>query len=348
MKTKNILYIASILLASLIVSCSTDPVILEFDDSYTPDKPIPGKRDTPPPADVLTVYGRFNPTNEDVVVARIIETDGSLTVNNIQPVILNINTSIKSKEELVFSIEKMTLEKDNETYQKIIKGSVLELPSDSYQLSSNEVKIVPGEKVKTIEISFNKEKFKELNKERTYAIPLKLTLKKGTATVLPSPYVLNVSLTESKKLPNGNNVSTAYSIESNRILDKNAFNLESDYASGHLWKLKDNKSSSGSWWVKSGSSTSLNINLTKLTKVKSLRMKLKSYNGRIKTVSVSASNTKGETYINQGVAKFENDEPEWIYIVFDQPIYIDAIKLSDFTSDYTYIDIYELDIYFEK
>lgn len=342
MKKQNyiILIITSFLF--LLGSCTEDPKILEFNESYTPKAPKKGERDKAPPLDLLTVYSYFKTTESNVIITRIAENDGSITINDIEDIILQVKTSIAVEKSTEINIEVMTQE--DEEYQKIIKGSTALLPDDTYTILNNTLTFDIGKKeAGETTIRLDAEKFKDLDAKYNFALPLKMTISSGEATI-KNHFVLHVSLSDVEALPNGNNVSVATSTPAGTTISGSSLTLYSDYATSSLYKLNDGSSYSYNWWVPSGEDHYLAIGLTETMMVKSVIFDLSYWGGkRLKSVKVLVSNNSGSTYVEQGIAEFSSGSNKAI-VVFDTPVNINFIKFKDFIGYDSYIDLYEVKV----
>ncbi|GAE15708.1 discoidin domain-containing protein [Bacteroides pyogenes] len=343
MKIKNIFYL---LISGLIFlsSCEKDPVVLEFDENYSPKKPTPGKRDPLPPVDLLTVYAYFHNNVEQQIVVRTIKPEEEdPVIEDMQDKEIILKTSIPVEVVTKFDVVTMTAENAENLYPKVIKGATLALPADAYSLEGNSVTLEKGEKQATITLKFKKEKFLTLDKTKEYALPLIMQLKEGEAKIV-NYYVLNISIEDVEGIPEGNNVELAQ--VSGKTLSGNSLVLDTDFSKGHLYKLNDENIYTN-WWVDTNISTIwLKVNLKETAKVKGFTLATRTSNQKLKSVKVWASQDGGTTYVEQGVVTGA-ESYYTVPVSFKKPIQVNSLKLTDFTGIARYIDLHEIELIVE-
>lgn len=344
MKIKNIFYL---LISGLIVlsSCEKDPVVLEFDENYSPKKPTPGKRDPLPPVDLLTVYAYFHNNVEQQIVVRTIKPEEEdPVIEDMQDKEIILKTSILVEAVTKFDVVTMTAENAENLYPKVIKGATLALPADAYSLEGNSVTLEKGEKQAKITLKFKKEKFLTLDKTKEYALPLIMQLKEGEAKIV-NYYVLNISIEDVEGIPEGNNVELAST--SGTTLRTGDLLLNSNYQQGHLKKLNDGFSYTN-WWVdtKNISPVWLTVSLKETAKVKGFTLTTQTFNKKMKSVKVWASQDGGSTYVEQGVVTGA-ESYYTVPVSFKKPIQVNSLKLTDFTGIDQYIDLHEIELIVE-
>lgn len=347
MKLNKILYVCMLGIMAL-TSCEKEPIVLEFDDSYTPKAPDKGDRDPMPPVDLLTLYTYFADNQPDIIINRTIDgDDGSLSVEDIEDREIIIKTSIPADIDTHIELLPMTDENSDGQYSTIVKGLNLELPADAYSLSTQNVTISQGERQAQLSIRFNKEKFLELDHTRVYVLPLVMKADNSEAKIVNN-YTLYIHLLDVKKLPHGNNVEAPYSISGN-IVAKSNLTFSSDFASAHVYKLNDGNTWQN-WWVNGLSNSYLLINWKNGSSVvKALSFTTDDYWKRMKSVKVWASQDGGITFIEQGTVDLTPSDSSNPVCAFKTPITINALKLTDFVSvndnGAGTINIYEIDLY---
>ena len=341
MKIKNILHF---LLIGVIIlsSCVKEPVVLDFDDSYTPKAPVKGKRDAIPPVDLLNVYAYFLNNEVSQTVNRTINADGTLTIDAMDDRAIELRTSIPVESNMMIELSKMTAENGGENYPKIIKGLTVELPSEAYSLSKNEITLAKGEKNASVNIQFHKDKFLALDKAKTYALPLVMKLKEGKAIIV-NYYVLYISLQDVELLPQGDNVTAVNAVPAGTLYQTKAITITSNYAQEHLYKLNDGDMNyANNWWTQSGGNTWLAIGLKNSTKIKAVVLKTHYWDRKtIKSAKIWASQDGGTTYVEQGDVSF-TDETKTAIVSFKTPININSVKITNFIGYESWIDIHEI------
>ncbi len=341
MKIKNIFYLLAALLV-VMSSCESTPVVLDFDDSYSPTKPTPGKRDPLPPVDLLTVYAYFQNNMEQQIVVRTIKPqEQTPVIEKMDDREVVLRTSIPVEVATKFDVVAMTAENAESIYPKVIKGATLALPADAYTLENNSVVLKKGEKEARITLKFNKEKFLTLDRTKEYALPLIMQLKEGEAKIV-NYYVLSIVIEDVEALPEGNNIEVAQA--SGSTLGTNALSLKSNYRTDHLYKLNDGSSYSN-WWVDADNEPSvwLTVNLKETAKVKGFNIVTGSYGKKLSSVKVWASQDGGVTFVEQGVVSgVERDYT--VRVSFKTPIQINALKFTDFKGESRWIDLHEIEL----
>ncbi len=313
MKKIHILYFAMAFLL-ISVSCTKDPVVLEFDDSYTPKPPKKGALKEEPPVDLLTVYTYFQESQKDLVVNRVLQTDGSLEIKDeINNVEVQVKTTIPVEAATTFEVTLM--ENEDEAFPKIVKGLTVLLPEDVYNLENSTLDFKVGDKeVGNTIINLKKDAFKKLDKMKEYVLPLKIKITKGEAVIL-NYFVLHVTLQDVEALPEAPNVSPSYNFPTpsqDKVLRESALHVNSDYATGHLYKLTDSNLGSN-WWVKPEEGHWLSIGIDNLQKIKAIVIKTPSWNNKnLKACDV------------------------------DTPVNINHIKLTNFKGYDSFVDLMDL------
>lgn len=342
---KNLSQYITLLFGVLLLAsgCAKAPVVLEFDDSYTPAQPKKGERDTPPPVDLLTVYSYFKTAKEEISVTRSFSSEGVVEeVSSLDDRVLIFRTSVAVEQAMNFKIEKMTAENAPEDFPKVIKGSFVELPAAAFTVEHADIALQQGEKSAEVRIRFHVEAFKTLDKSKNYVLPLVIIPPKESGVKVLGYYTLTITLTDVQALPSGENVSVVKELSGERI-SGSALTVNTDYAENHVYKVNDGESAqwSGNWWVPSHSQHWLTLHF-ETTKVKGIVIATK-YPKYITSLRVSVSQDGGVTMVEQGTVTTEENYFE-LKIAFDKPVEINAVKLDQFVGAKDYVDVLEVEM----
>ncbi len=349
-------------------SCSkVTPEIVEQGKDPLPTNPkgIDRSKIALPPVDLLTQYLFFQNNDQEVSVV-VLKDETSEQVLDVDDVEVKISTSIPVETEFVAEVEVMTDKNAPKTYPNVVaNGARMILPPEMYTLSDKTVTFKPGEKEKTLTLSFNKDALATLSEEKTYVIPFVLKIPEELKKTIKLHNFFLVSVTKQTilPLPNGDNISVGSSFPSGVVqVDPSELELSTNAnTGGHLYKLIDGDYyyANGNWWV-SDPNTYLDIKLPEKRKVKAIALwTLKytkgfySYDKSIRKMTVLASNNSGEKYFLQGNVSLDSGQ-KIVVVTFTQSLDIDALRLTGFEGE-KYdrnpngdVDINEIVIYAEQ
>lgn len=355
MKNK-ILHTGIAAIALFFVGCShMTPEVVEFDSSYKPKEPNKIDRDKvqKPPLDLLTQYVVFKNNDQKIRISYELAEDGNLIASPIEDVNVVIGTSIKIAEPFKVKVVNMTNESHPKTFQSVVNGEVKLLPSDMFTLSANEVTFNPKDSDQKISIKIDTEKAKTLDRAFTYVVPLVLEVPKEGEVKVHNFFLLSVNL-EIISIEAGQNVKyiNKWSTEKLTRIPAGELKAISDYKPEFLQRITDgNNSRSGqNWWVPSTGNDpqTLTIKFPR-QKVKGVILKGNYETKHIKQINVSVSANGGSSFVDQGTAVNPNAgafNGADMFIVFDKPQDIDAVKFSKFKGNLDFVNIVEVEVYY--
>ena len=200
--------------------------------------------------------------------------------------------------------------------------------------------------------SFTLQNIEGITATGTYVVPFKLMAYDAAGTghkVLDAPILVNIEVTE-KGIPDRNTIAeiTSYA---GALIANTKYSFRSNYATGHLYKIKDGTTLTGNWWI----DTSLNGNQTVVlwtvfdtpTVVNGIKITQETAGKRVQGLAVYASNdTNISTFKSQGVYEAQEAPEEVLYLKFEKPIKAKYLMLTYFeNSEDQYIDIHELEFF---
>ena len=330
MKAKHIV---SMLLpvAILLGGCAMEPRVLEFDDTYTPKAPTPGKRDPLPKIDVYHTY-LYTPSDRAEIPVEVAY-DDQRAVKEISPIpeqSLKLKTSIPASADLNVEISLMTAENSPKDYPSTVKGTTMILPLACYSMSAKEVTISKGAKdAPEVKISFNAEEFKKLDMTKDYIVPLVFSVKGDDKVIIHNNWILSFKVSEKKELPEGPNVRLLdldKTLEG-KVIQGNDLSFASNVRADRLNLLNDGQTGN-SWYIQKGEGAVLKILFPK-TKVKGFGLHIKDYKS-MREMKVQASANHGAKWYSQGKLTAMPDRVDELHIAFIKPLEIDGIELSEF------------------
>ena len=201
-------------------------------------------------------------------------------------------------------------------------------------------------------VSFTLQNIENITTEGTYVIPFKLMAYDASGTghkVLETPILVNIQVTE-KGIPDRNTIAeiTSYA---GALIANTKYSFRSNYATGHLYKIKDGTTLTGNWWI----DTSLTGNQTVVlwtvfdtpTVVNGIKITQETAGKRVEGLAVYASNdTNISTFKSQGVYEAQEAPEEVLYLKFEKPIKAKYLMLTYFeNSEDQYIDIHEMEFF---
>ena len=357
-----------LVLAVSVSSCSkVTPEIVEQGKDPLPANPkgIDRSKIALPPVDLLTQYLFFQNNDQEVSVV-VLKDEASDQVLDVNDVEVKISTSVPVEAGFVAEVEVMTDKNAPKTYpDAVANGSRMILPPEMYTLSDKTVTFKPGEKEKTLTLSFNKDALATLSEEKTYVLPLILKIPEELKKTVKLHNFFLVTVTKQTvlPLPKGDNISVGSSFPDGVVkVDPSGLKLSTNANTGeHLYKLIDGNDRYGNsnWWV-SDPTTYLDIKLPEMRRVKAIALWTLKYTKNfysldksIRKMTVLASNNSGEKYFLQGNVSLDSGQ-EVVVVTFTQPLDIDALRLTGFEGE-KYdgnpngdVDINEIVIYAER
>ncbi len=321
---------SALLLGGILASCMHEPVVLEFNDSYTPKKPTPGKLDPLPPVDVYNTYVFPLETNVERTVVNELNSDGAIaqTTFDATPVELRIRTSIAAKEDLVITPTVITAENNPEAYASLIKGTTKLLPENAYTIAEANVTIPQGEKETVVHLNLNEEVVKGLDfSEGSYLLPVMLQLPEGKG-IVRGHFMLTINSVTRKAFPTGNNVElvSTYPQDIQDMIWKSALSFKSNVVSGRLNKLNDGVIND-SWYTRESDNAWLTIHFSEAN-IRMIELYTNNPNS-FSHIKVEVSTDGGNNWIPQGAID-TTQKLDQTNIAFTQPVTINAIRLSEF------------------
>lgn len=230
------------------------------------------------------------------------------------------------------------------------------LPESSYTIEVGETTLLGTEKFK---VTLKPDAFKTLDITKEYSILLQVKVKSVTPENTPiittensDIYRIKLKFTENK-YPEGDNVKVETTTPSVTLLNRSSYNFESNYASGHLSKIKDGVvRSTDSWWVDTHSTGSsavyLNVTFTKEVTLKGIKLtsgtSIKRSTLRELVVTAFPKGFDEISYV-QGTYT-TSSSTNIVYLTFKEPIKTTALKLSNFKAlTGQYVDFFEVEFY---
>lgn len=349
---RNIRNILALTFGILVLSsCGRmEPEIVEEDYSYTPKEPTKENRDkiAVPPVDMLNQYVFFKDNDQKRTVA--VRMDGEQKeVQPVDDVIVTVSTSFPAKEAFTAEIALLTEKDYPKTYTNIVMEGAQLLPQEMYQVTQTSVEFKVGEQEKQFPIKFKKELLANLDESVTYVIPLVIKVPEDKGLNLHNYFLVTLNKKMVKALPSGNNVKLEKTLPSGvRKLTSAEFKLSSDFKPEHLYKLTDGGKRywDTNWWVSSGSGTVLNVKLQKSMTVKAIAIYAATSKSPLTNFAISASNTNGEKFVEQGKINVTGNSNELI-VTFTEAVEVDNLKIYGFRGPDTYVNIQEIEIYAE-
>lgn len=308
-------------------SCNDNEIVVDrFDDSYTPEKPTKGERNTPPPVNLLDTYAFFTETSSNQSIKKKVKKNG-VEIQGLENISFDIFLNKEAEKELPYS-----LEIDNEWLSS--KG-LKALPSDAYELNYNN-KFELNQKQNKITINFKEEIFKTLEKG-LYTLPLKPVFEDSEVKHLAGndKFMLEVNLLI-QRLPDGNNIDNSDTkTEIEGTYSNSEITFSSPNNTNNLDKLNDGDAV---WYTNSGNDILIAkipepdeiIGIKLLTYYSSNYDSYRRYS--LKQVKIESANGDDDEYVEQGVFIDSDYDQEDLYIKFSEPIEVDRIRFSDFLS----------------
>ena len=200
--------------------------------------------------------------------------------------------------------------------------------------------------------SFTLQNIEGITATGTYVVPFKLMAYDAAGTghkVLDTPILVNIEVTE-KGIPNRNTIAeiTSYA---GALIANTKYSFTSNYAGGHLYKIKDGTTLTGNWWIdtyRTGNQTViLWTEFNTPTVVNGIKITQETAGKRVEGLAVYASdNTSISTFKSQGTYEAQGSPGDEVYLKFEKPIKAKYLMLTYFenTQD-QYIDIHELEFF---
>lgn len=326
-----------LLFIPLLLSCSREVEIVEFDDTFEIDEgyvfvDIPEKMD-------------YNPNNiiyysgaTEAVLTYTLDEDNSVIMKEKKiPVVIKLKKPLTEAVNVVFTEDESLL--DNYT------GEQLDYKSFPEGTFANAVINIP-KGVTTVEGWIELKNTDKFNAVPGYLTGLKMVLQKETDNTVISRinHSLFIKVNQSK-FKDEENVKFALDRPSGYLdMDKNKITPISNYAKDHLYKLLDG-SYWTNWWIPSGSNDNLTLSFPK-AKVGGIHLQLGNYwdpGKTLKSVKVAISED-GSSYFKQGEISTPRRSLPDVYIIFENPHEITDLRLYDFIGDADIIDINQISI----
>ena len=201
-------------------------------------------------------------------------------------------------------------------------------------------------------VSFTLQNIENITTEGTYVIPFKLMAYDASGTghkVLETPILVNIQVTE-KGIPDRNTIAeiTSYA---GALIANTKYSFRSNYATGHLYKIKDGTTLTGNWWIDTSLTGSQTVVLWTVfdtpTVVNGIKITQETAGKRVEGLAVYASNdTNISTFKSQGVYEAQEAPEEVLYLKFEKPIKAKYLMLTYFeNSEDQYIDIHEMEFF---
>lgn len=321
MKTTNILRTLSFSSLVLMISACARPSVefVETDPSYTLDKnyisvEMP-KPSTYNPHNIVMVNGDIEAT----LVANVEDGVGSMEDTKV-PVSFRLRRALK--EDLTLII------KENRELLSNYTGEQLGYhPFPEGVLKEFKV-VVPAGKTH-FEATFELSNVSKFNEAPGYLTAFQISTAEGVTDVEVSPKnsTLFLKVNISSLIPGQNTTLSPRNIDDEPIeITSITSNFRNDMVNG----LKDGRLWGSQWWVQAHSDTYLELKFDK-NFIKGLGFVCyPGYKGKsIKSVKIEVSEDGGASYVYQGTVQVP-DARSKIYILFNHPVAIDAIRISDF------------------
>ena len=200
--------------------------------------------------------------------------------------------------------------------------------------------------------SFTLQNIEGITATGTYIVPFKLMAYDAAGTghkVLDTPILVNIEVTE-KGIPDRNTIVEINSY-SGALIANTKYSFTSNYAGGHLYKIKDGTTLTGNWWIdtyRTGNQTViLWTEFNTPTVVNGIKITQETAGKRVEALAVYASdNTSISTFKSQGTYEAQGSPGEEVYLKFEKPIKAKYLMLTYFenTQD-QYIDIHEMEFF---
>ena len=201
-------------------------------------------------------------------------------------------------------------------------------------------------------VSFTLQNIENITTEGTYVIPFKLMAYDASGTghkVLETPILVNIQVTE-KGIPDTNKVIEINSY-SGPFIENSKYSFTSNYAAGHLYKIKDGTTLTGNWWIdtylENNQTVTLWTTFETPTVINGIKITQETEGKRIEGFIAFASNdTNLASFKSQGAYTLEDVSKEVLYVKFEKPIKTKYLILTYFqNSEDQYIDIHELEFF---
>ena len=201
-------------------------------------------------------------------------------------------------------------------------------------------------------VSFTLQNIENITTEGTYVIPFKLMAYDASGTghkVLETPILVNIQVTE-KGIPDTNKVIEINSY-SGAFIENSKYSFTSNYAAGHLYKIKDGTTLTGNWWIdtylENNQTVTLWTTFETPTVINGIKITQETEGKRIEGFVAFASNdTNLASFKSQGAYTLEDVSKEVLYVKFEKPIKTKYLILTYFqNSEDQYIDIHELEFF---
>lgn len=311
----------SVLLALLLLgvaSCKRSAPELVYENyEFKPDKAKALERDKikKPPVDLLTQYIYFKDNNQERKVEIQVDGDTEKLIAP-EPVKVVVSTSFPAKEAFKAKLAVMTKEQYPASYTQVFMEGAKELPSTVYQLGATELSFGVGEKKKELELTFNEAELLKLSTEEAYALPLVVSVPDATGIIEYNYFQLTVTLEKLAKLADMENIALVSTFPSDfSIMPHEHITAKANYAEAHAYKVADGKTNHN-WWVKSGSSSHLNLTFPK-TLVKGVMITSANWK-YLSGVSLLVSNNGGKDMARQGAVQVDSPSNKML-IKFNTP-----------------------------
>ena len=201
-------------------------------------------------------------------------------------------------------------------------------------------------------VSFTLQNIENITTEGTYVIPFKLMAYDASGIghkVLETPILVNIQVTE-KGIPDTNKVIEINSY-SGPFIENSKYSFTSNYAAGHLYKIKDGTTLTGNWWIdtylENNQTVTLWTSFDTPTVINGIKITQETEGKRIEGFVAFASNdTNLASFKSQGAYTLEDVSKEVLYVKFEKPIKTKYLILTYFqNSEDQYIDIHELEFF---
>lgn len=174
---RRIIFAAGIITALFISACDRiTPEIVEYNKSYTPDKPKGINRDElkKPPVNLLDQYVYFPKSNEEIRVSLKEDQNTHVITASLdkENITVRLALSKKMKEAVSMEISVMTEADYPKTYKSLVIGATKLLPEEAYGFSKNELKFETGDIEQQFTISLKADKLSKLLPDFTYIVPI--------------------------------------------------------------------------------------------------------------------------------------------------------------------------------
>lgn len=201
-------------------------------------------------------------------------------------------------------------------------------------------------------ISFTLQNIESITTKGTYVIPFKLMAYDASGVahqVLNTPIIVTVEVNDFG-IPDSNNLSQINSY-SGALIGNGNYSFSSNYASGHLSKLKDGTTTTGNWWIdtelENNQAVTLWTTFDTPSVVRGIKITQKTEGKRIDGLMAYASNDSNlNSFKIQGMFAAEEPTGEVLYLKFEKPIKAKYLILTYFqNSEGQYIDIHEMEFF---